>query len=112
MRETSPKDKEAETVWEVATKEAIQGAPRESGTGRDSQPVKDAGHGGSGALGSSGKSKNKYFTNTAAHYQIVRSRSSSSVPWRQRSGHFSRIATFRFGIGSMRFIFSAPRKGA
>ncbi len=57
MRETSPKDKEAETVWEVATKEAIQGAPRESGTGRDSQPVKDAGHGGSGALGSSGISE-------------------------------------------------------
>ena len=57
MRETSPKDKAAETVWEVATKEAIQGAPRESGTGRDSQPVKDAGHGGSGALGSSGISE-------------------------------------------------------
>ena len=50
MRETSPKDKKAETVWEVAPKEAVQGTPRQSGTDRDSQQVKDAGHDGARAL--------------------------------------------------------------
>jgi len=37
MRETNPKNKEAETVWEVATKEAVKGTPHQGGTGRDSQ---------------------------------------------------------------------------
>jgi hypothetical protein len=37
MRETSPKDKKAETVWEITTKEAVEGARHQSGTGRDSQ---------------------------------------------------------------------------
>jgi hypothetical protein len=36
MRETSPKDKKAETIWEVAAKEAVEGAPHQSGPGRDS----------------------------------------------------------------------------
>jgi hypothetical protein len=37
MRETNPQDKKAETVWEVTTKEAVQGTPHQGGTGRDSQ---------------------------------------------------------------------------
>jgi len=37
MRETSPQDKEAETVWEVATKEAVEGASHQSGPGRGAQ---------------------------------------------------------------------------
>ena len=37
MRETNPQDKEAETVWEVATKEAVEGTPHQSGPGRDTQ---------------------------------------------------------------------------
>ncbi len=43
MRETNPKDKKAETVWEVATKEAVEGAPHQSGTVRDSQASEGGG---------------------------------------------------------------------
>jgi hypothetical protein len=65
MRETSPKDKKAETVWEVAPKEAVQGAPRESGTDRDSQQVTDARHDGARALANP-KSGCGYLTNGLA----------------------------------------------
>jgi hypothetical protein len=37
MRETGPQDKEAETVWEIAATEAVEGAPRQRGPGRDAQ---------------------------------------------------------------------------
>lgn len=43
MRETSQKDKKAETVWEVATKEAVEGAPHQNGAVRDSQPCEGGG---------------------------------------------------------------------
>ena len=43
MCETSPKDKKAETVWEVATKEAVEGAPHQSGAVRDSQACEGGG---------------------------------------------------------------------
>src|ERR1700736_4802684 len=43
MREASPKDKKAETVWEVATKEAVEGAPHQSGAVHDSQASEGGG---------------------------------------------------------------------
>jgi hypothetical protein len=49
MCETSAKDKEAETVGEVAAKETIQGAPRQSRARRGSQAGKGRGY--RGAVG-------------------------------------------------------------
>jgi hypothetical protein len=43
MSETSPKDKKAETVREVATKKAVGGAPLQRSTGRDSQASEGGG---------------------------------------------------------------------